>query len=466
MKITRKLICLLLATFILMLSAGCGDGVSSAVNNSSDSNSTHRPIPEKEDVVVYEDNDHLFDFETVEWNGPDGYVIVVPKGNTSAKNSAKLLKDYYRDSFNIELSIVTDDTKPADKEIIIGKTNRQETDVTINEANLAVSVKGNKLVFDGGHNVTVDTAVKKYIRLAPEVNVAKTFSIETDFKSTLDDGYKYVWGDEFEGVGLDDSNWELIQKMAGNEVVEVSTDKAVVDVNDGRLKMHAISYFNKYKQDVEYRVPCSVVTQNKMNYVYGYAEIRARVPYSQGVWASWWTQGEGSLGVRKNFDYMVEVDMYEIFKTYEKTSYLIQWFPSEFDYNKRYEPDKTPGVSTSISTGILKDFENVYRFEASPTLNYEYHIYGFEWTPEEMIMTVDGTVNARYDLSKPFSKHEDMSGFHDPQFFIFNTHLFYPGVSESDVSISTSPQSLPACHYIDYIRLYQKDGVGKLYTAN
>ena len=218
MKITRKLICLLLATFILMLSAGCGDGVSSAVNNSSDSNSTHRPIPEKEDVVVYEDNDHLFDFETVEWNGPDGYVIVVPKGNTSAKNSAKLLKDYYRDSFNIELSIVTDDTKPADKEIIIGKTNRQETDVTINEANLAVSVKGNKLVFDGGHNVTVDTAVKKYIRLAPEVNVAKTFSIETDFKSTLDDGYKYVWGDEFEGVGLDDSNWELIQKTNSHDL--------------------------------------------------------------------------------------------------------------------------------------------------------------------------------------------------------------------------------------------------------
>ena len=81
-------------------------------------------------------------------------------------------------------------------------------------------------------------------------------------------------------------------------------------------------------------------------------------------------------------------------------------------------------------------------------------------------MTVDGTENARYDITTAFAKHEDMSGFHDPQFFIFNNHLFYPGISESDVSISTSPQSLPACHYIDYIRLYQKDGVGKLYTAD
>lgn len=467
MKKLTKFVSLVLTIFVLLLSVGCASG--SATDSASSNNTDdykHRQLPEKEEDVVYEDNDHLFDFKTENWSGPEGYVIVVPDGNKQAKKTAVLLQDYYKDSLNIDLSIVTDKVNAVEKEIIIGKTNRDESNKTIKESDINVSVQGEKLVFDAGHNVTVDTAVKKYIRLAPKANEAKTFSLSTDFKSTLDNGYKYVWGDEFEGIGLDSNNWELIQKMAGNEVVEVSTDKAVVDVQDGRLKMHAISYFNKYKQKVEYRVPCSVVTQNKMNFVYGYAEIRARVPYSQGVWASWWTQGEGSLGPRKNFDYMLEIDIYEIFKTYEKTSYLIQWFPSEFDYNSKYEPEKTPGVSTSVTTGTLPNSGNVYRFDPSPSLNYEYHIYGFEWTPTEMIMTVDGTVNARYDITKPFSKHEDTSGFHDPQFFIFNNHLFYPGVSESDVSISTSPQSLPACHYIDYIRLYQKDGVGKLYTAD
>ena len=68
-------------------------------------------------------------------------------------------------------------------------------------------------------------------------------------------------------------------------------------------------------------------------------------------------------------------------------------------------------------------------------------------------------------VTKSICKHEDTSGYHDPQFFIFNTHLFYPGLSNSDVSIETSPQSLPACHYIDYIRLYQKDGEGELNLA-
>ena len=467
MKKFAKLICFVLSTFILLFAVGCDNSANS--NNDAGSNtgtSSHRPIPEKEEEVVYEDNDHIFDFKTVDWAGPEGYVIVVPKGNKAARKSAELLRDYFDEALNYQLSIVTDDNEATDKEILIGATNRDESDKNMAEAAISVSLKGDKLVFDAGHDVTLDTAVKRFIRLAPTANKAQTFALETDFKSSLNDGYKYVWGDEFEGIGLDSNNWELIPKMVGNEVVEVSDDKDVVDVQDGRLKMHAISYFNKYQQKVEYRVPASVVTQNKMNYVYGYAEIRARVPYSQGVWASWWTQGEGSLGERKNFDYMVEVDIYEIFKTYEKTSYLIQWFPAEFDYNGKYKPDSTPGVSTSVSTGPLPNNGNIYRFEASPSLNYEYHIYGFEWTPTEMIMTVDGTVNARYDITENFSLHEDMSGFHDPQFFIFNNHLFYPGVSESDVSISTSPQSLPACHYIDYIRLYQKDGQGKLYVAD
>lgn len=446
---------------------GCGQ----PTNNPSgtpggDGSYEQRPLFNTEEEKTYEDNDHLFDYKTEKWEGPDGYTIVVPKGDSAARKSGALLQDYYKEALDINLSIVTDDKEETAKEILVGNTNRTDSNTSFAENELSVTLNGEKLVFSAGHNVTLDTAVKKFIRLAPDKNEAVTFTLETDFVSEKENGYKYVWGDEFEGIGLDPDNWELIQKMAGNEVVEVSTDKAVVDVNDGRLKMHAISYFNKYKPEVQYRVPCSPVTQNKMNYVYGYAEIRARIPYSQGVWASWWTQGEGTLGGRRNFDYMLEVDIYEIFKTYEKTSYLIQWFPAEFDYNKRYEPEKTPGVSTSYSTEEWGEHDHVHRFEASPSLNYEYHIYGFEWTKDEMIMTVDGKVNAKYDITKSICKHKDTSGYHDPQFFIFNTHLFYPGVSNADVSIATSPQSLPACHYIDYIRLYQKDGVGKLYLAD
>lgn len=460
-----RIISIIMVFALVIALIGCGQPTNNTSSN-GDSSYEQRPIINKNDKVVYEDNDHLFDYKTEKWEGPEGYVIVVPDGDTAAKKSANLLKDYYNEALNISLAVKTDKTAETEKEILVGATNRTDSNTSFKENELSVTLNEKKLVFSAGHEVTLDSAVKKFIRLAPKKNEAVTFTLTTDFVSEIEGGYKYVWGDEFEGIGLDSNNWELIQKMAGNEVVEVSTDKAVVDVQDGRLKMHAISYFNKYKPDVQYRVPCSPVTQNKMNFVYGYAEIRARIPYSQGVWASWWTQGEGSLGGRKNFDYMLEVDIYEIFKTYEKTSYLIQWFPEEFDYNKRYEPEKTPGVSTSFSTEEWGEHDHVYRFEASDKLNYEYHIYGFEWTPTEMIMTVDGKVNAKYDITKPISKHKDTSGYHDPQFFIFNTHLFYPGVSNSDVSIETSPQSLPACHYIDYIRLYQKDGVGKLYLSD
>lgn len=460
MQVLRRILCLTLAISLVSGLAGCAKPGS---NTNGDYET--RPEYKQEGTKVYEDNDHIFDYKTADLEITNDYAIVVPTGNANAKDSATALQKYFKDALGLTLAIKSDNTAEAEKEILVGATSRKVSGKELKENELSVFISGNKLAFLGGHSVTLDTAVKKYIRLAPEKGKVATFDLTTDFVSEKENGYKYVWGDEFEDIGLNPDNWELIQKMAGNDVVEVSTDKAVVDVNDGRLKMHAISYFNKYKPKVEYRVPCSPVTQNKMNYVYGYAEIRARIPYSPGVWASWWTQGEGSLGGRRNFDYMLEVDIYEIFKTYEKTSYLIQWFPEEFDYNKRYEPNKTAGVSVSHSSEEWGPHDHVYRFEASDSLNYEYHIYGFEWTPDEMIMTVDGTVNARYDLTVPVAKHTDLSGYHDPQFFIFNTHLFYPGLSNSDVSIETAPKSLPACHYIDYIRLYQKDGVGKLYLA-
>ena len=119
-------------------------------------------------MKVYEDNDHVFDFKTENWSGPEGYVIVVPKGNKSAKKSAELLRDYYADALNIKLSIVTDDKGAVDKEILIGSTNRSESNKGIDEADIDVSLQGDKLVFSAGHDVTVDTAVKRFIRLAPK----------------------------------------------------------------------------------------------------------------------------------------------------------------------------------------------------------------------------------------------------------------------------------------------------------
>lgn len=423
--------------------------------------------PKSEDIAVYKDTDHEFNYTKETWAGPEGYVIVVPKEDPNAYSSALLLQEYYN-TLEIQPQIVTDEAEISEKEILIGNTNRTNN-IKLTEAELKVYLDGQKLVFSGGHSVTVDSAVKKFIRLAPGKNEVYTFSIKTDFESQLQgelSGYKYIWGDEFEGSELDPKNWNLAVNMSGSKSVELSKAENVVCVSDGRLKLHALSYFNNNRPTTEYRVPYSVVTQKKMNYVYGYMEVRSRIPYKPGCWPSFWTRSTDYLSGSRNYDYMVEVDIYEIFKTNRAYSTLHKWYTAKFDYNGRYNPLKKSGkaVSTNTANGYVATNPNHYIFKQTPTLTYEYHTYGYEWTPTEIKMSVDRKVFCTFDITKSFDKNPDQSGFHDPQYIIFNNHIFHPEISTACVSIKTVPQSLPAAHYVDYIRLYQKDGVGKVYT--
>ena len=219
----KRILTLVLVVIFALACVGC---TGSQGGSNTTGASEHRPPYVDEsavEVVDYEDNDHLFDYKTEKWDGPEGYTIVVPQGNSEAMNSAKYLQKYFKDAFGVSLAIATDATEVQDKEILIGKTNREASNTTMAEAEMKVSLKGKTLVFDGGHDVTVDSAVKKFTRVTTNVNEAATFSLTTDFESTLDNkyegqyaGYKYVWGEEFEGEGIGSSWFQLIAKMAGS----------------------------------------------------------------------------------------------------------------------------------------------------------------------------------------------------------------------------------------------------------
>ncbi|MBQ1186428.1 MAG: family 16 glycosylhydrolase [Clostridia bacterium] len=476
----KRILTLVLVVIFALACVGC---TGSQGGSNTTGASEHRPPYVDEsavEVVDYEDNDHLFDYKTEKWDGPEGYTIVVPQGNSEAMNSAKYLQKYFKDAFGVSLAIATDATEVQDKEILIGKTNREASNTTMAEAEMKVSLKGKTLVFDGGHDVTVDSAVKKFTRVTTNVNEAATFSLTTDFESTLDNkyegqyaGYKYVWGEEFEGEGIGSSWFQLIAKMAGSDKAEVSKEKNVVDVNEGRLKLHALSYFNNNREGTEYRIPCSPVTHETMNFKYGYAEIRAKVPYKPGCFPSWWTQSTAGVCGYRTEHVMFEVDIFEIFRTWEKTPNIISWYEADFNYAgkypncpemKRLNIKAKPGEHVSLCDQWVGSNQQSYHWEERDELNNEYHTYGYEWTPTEINMTIDGKVHAVYDISKSRDSNPSTSHYHDPQGFIFNNHIFLEGVSLACVSVAKHPKSLPSEYYVDWIRLYQKDDNGsKIY---
>ena len=70
----------------------------------------------------------------------------------------------------------------------------------------------------------------------------------------------------------------------------------------------------------------------------------------------------------------------------------------------------------------------------------------------------DVKVTGYFPMDDNFDGKSDMSDFRNPMFVRFNNHL-------SPDSIPTNKSSLPCDYYIDYVRLYQKSGVGGLWLA-
>lgn len=462
MNLLKKIACFIMAAVLTITLAACAGNSPDVPQNNDD-----RKPYEKEDDGAFqytEDTDGDFEYKEVDWEGPKGYVIVVPAGNSEAKTTAETLQGYFQRYANVTLSIVTDKTAETEKEILIGKTSRADSKKDLDEANIEVSVKGKKLVFDGGHDVTVDSAVKKFTRLTYNEGKTYTYSLETNFKTTLGieglEDYVYVWGDEFEEARYDDINWNkwrFEQGMIGTKQILTSRDRCVADIDDGRLQLFAINYYNVESPQTRYIVPWSVSSSYTMNYVYGYAEIRAKVPFFEGAWPSWWGGSKCNIpGARVTTEYYTEIDIFEIFGSIDTVSPNLHKWYEEYDYATKHNvADVQHTASGNEKSYLHKDVSN---------LSNEYHVYGFYWNKNEMSMWVDGNKYQTYDINKSWDLYEDMQGFHDPTYLMFNNHVFAEDSSFRPNVISDNVEALPSEYFIDYFRLYQKPGEGRLYT--
>ena len=190
----------------------------------------------------------VINYKTVSWSGPDGYVIVVPKGNKEAERTAQTIKQYFAKNASVTLKIVTDDTAAKDKEIIIGSTKRYKH--SAKDGEYFAKVSGKKLIFGGGHDATVRAAVQTYTRIKYKKGSAYTFSVSSDFTATKL-GYTYVWGDEFEGTTLDTKLWSRATKMAATAELMLDNTELTTRVENGVMKMFALRYWDPKRAGIE-----------------------------------------------------------------------------------------------------------------------------------------------------------------------------------------------------------------------
>lgn len=283
--------------------------------------------------------------------------------------------------------------------------------------------------------------------------------------------YKFVWGDEFEGDTLNLDKWTIAPKMGGNERVKLSSDPDTIYVKDGKLHLVA-----QKTEDGNYKVPKSVITQDTMNYKYGYAEIKAKVPYMKGVWPSYWTQSTAERRIKPLLEpnvkgVMAEVDVFEIFANNRVAANYIKWVLDKDSQN----PEKP---RTWYYANAFRTQARTFTEEEFKTLNDEYHVYGYEWTEDFVRMYFDGEIYAEFQIKENYTKEgndeffedtvpiyndrtgADMSCFHDPQYLIFNNHLFDEGVSTASTSVTEFPEFTSATYSIEYCRVFKKEGYG------
>lgn len=257
---------------------------------------------------------------------------------------------------------------------------------------------------------------------------------------------KLVWNHEFNVM----STGELISHLTNTVDHMFSRDTNLVTsmdqknyfVKDGNLVLRITSNGNK-----KYTTARSVSTYNIMSFKYGYLEMRAKIPYQLGVWPGFWMKADKNYQKSK---YGGEIDIFEVFSSKDTcVPNLHKWYGGSY--------------SDQIGNKGVFSGQRKYVFANSENLSNTYHIYGFEWTAEEMKFYVDGecyyTVSIREE--DDFSTdHPGMDCFHDFYYVCFNNWVFtdQQNWADSSLHVENLEDFGSADYVIDYVRLYQGSG--------
>ncbi len=492
MGIVKKTICLLLVMALCVSLGGCkkkkkqivivkrpASQVTDTTDNFVDDETeldeideevyeSFRELAEKNDTTAPREKEYTV--EPVGFSLSDEYTVVYPNGDIQLKQAAQKLVDYFSAN-GLKLIVVSDSSAAKDKEILVGNTNRLQSSLAENQ--YAVSVVGNKLFFESGNFNGAIKAVLWFTSLKYQSGSVNTLTGQYEFSSTVEraDGtYNFVWGDEFDGDTLDTNKWSLTTSISAESSFKLSRDPAALNVSDGLLKLTALRWLDADNNQIQAIAPYTVEGKRFMNFQYGYLEMKARIPFGEGAWPSLWLSGacRQDSPVSTLFDrgdiipsnFSAEIDIVE-YTTLQPN--LHKWFYDDPEVNeliKNIELDSER--HSSYGYVINKNKQKMTKSDLSldPQQNYIYQTVGFEWTPNDMTVYLNGEKYFNYNWKESLQLDDlnDMSDFLNPVFIRLNNHLL-PKNIPADFS------SLPCEFFVEYVRLYQKPNTGGLWLA-
>lgn len=252
--------------------------------------------------------------------------------------------------------------------------------------------------------------------------------------------YKQVWSDEFDN--LEDKNWNFEEGTRdqgfGNWELE-RYHKANASV--GMAPDGSKSLIITAKPDM---TSARLYSKDKVSFKYGKLEARVMIPKTaNGLWPAFWMLGQSGT-----WPSCGEIDILEmghkdgIGKSLQERYYngACHW-----------------GVYTN------GNYPNYSRFNTaeSSLQDGKFHTFTMEWTPEAIKMYLDNAATPYYsmDISKK-STTSDPGNYFNKEFYV----LINLAIGGTFTGITNNPADVTALQngdqkmYVDYVRLYQKEG--------
>lgn len=246
----------------------------------------------------------------------------------------------------------------------------------------------------------------------------------------LGNNWDLVWSDEFEGESIDTSNWtfDLGDWGWGNNELQYYTvaDPANARLEDGNLVIEA-----RKGEDGTGWTSARLTTREKLSFIYGKIEFRAKVPSGRGNWAAGWTLGDDYVD-ELSWPYCGEIDILE---------------SVGFEMDDRTGNGKAH-ASTHSGAYYFKLGNQPTGIVEVENMNNAYHLYSVEWTAEWIKAYVDDRLYITYDdtstdLSWPFDR---------PQNIILNLAMGGGWGGAHGIDESLTSQKM----IIDYVRVYER----------
>lgn len=241
------------------------------------------------------------------------------------------------------------------------------------------------------------------------------------------EGYTLVWSDDFEGAAIDLTKWEHEVNAGGggnNELQYYTARTENSFVQDGML--HIVAQQEEYTSNGEtrYYTSARMRTANKGDWTYCRVDVRAKIPYGQGMWpAIWMLPTDWLYG---GWPSSGEIDIME----HINSGSQIHGSVHTESYNHRIGTQKTAQIDI-------------------PDADDAFHVYSVIWTKDKIEILVDNT--------KYFTFTNDGNGNYKTWPFDKRFHIIlnvavggdWPGNPSTDTQF-------PKEMIIDYVKVYQE----------